>query len=122
MKKLFLFAFLCFFAGASRAQQEQKAIFYIVSFPNAVHHEAQIVMTIPQAPSGNFRVLMSRSSAGRYATHEFGKNIYNITATDVSGKALPLTQIEGDVYEIAGTHPDNIKISYTLFGNWTDGT
>ena len=64
---------------------------------------------------------MSRSSAGRYATHEFGKNIYNVKATDVDGKELPLTQIEGDVYEV-GDHPVTVKISYTLFGNWTDGT
>ncbi|GGB29081.1 hypothetical protein GCM10011500_51770 [Mucilaginibacter rubeus] len=104
------------------AQQEpQKAIYYSISFPNAAHHEAEISMTIPQAPSGAFRVRMSRSSAGRYATHEFGKNIYNVKATDVEGKELPLTQIEGDVYEV-GEHPAAVKVSYTLFGNWTDGT
>jgi predicted metalloprotease with PDZ domain len=104
------------------AQQEpQKAIYYSISFPNAAHHEAEISMTVPQAPSGAFRVRMSRSSAGRYATHEFGKNIYNIKATDVDGKELPLTQIEGDVYEV-GEHPATVKVSYTLFGNWTDGT
>ena len=64
---------------------------------------------------------MSRSSAGRYATHEFGKNIYNIKATDVDGNELKLTQIEGDVYELA-EHPETVKISYTLFANLTDGT
>jgi predicted metalloprotease with PDZ domain len=59
--------------------------------------------------------------AGRYATHEFGKNIYNVKATDLSGKELSIKQVEGDVYEVAkqGTV---VKISYTLFGNHTDGT
>ncbi|QTE36069.1 PDZ domain-containing protein [Mucilaginibacter gossypii] len=122
MKKLLLFTAASVLACSVMAQQEpQKAIYYSISFPNAAHHEAEISMTIPQAPSGAFRVRMSRSSAGRYATHEFGKNIYNVKATDVEGKELPLTQIEGDVYEV-GEHPAAVKVSYTLFGNWTDGT
>lgn len=122
MKKLLLFTAASVLACSAMAQQEpQKAIYYSISFPNAAHHEAEISMTIPQAPSGAFRVRMSRSSAGRYATHEFGKNIYNVKATDVEGKELPLTQIEGDVYEV-GEHPAAVKVSYTLFGNWTDGT
>lgn len=122
MKKLLLFTAASVLAYSAMAQQEpQKAIYYSISFPNAAHHEAEISMTIPQAPSGAFRVRMSRSSAGRYATHEFGKNIYNVKATDVDGKELPLAQIEGDVYEV-GEHPAAVKVSYTLFGNWTDGT
>jgi predicted metalloprotease with PDZ domain len=122
MKKIFLLAAVCFFAATALAQDAPKAIFYTVSFPNAVHHEAEIVMTIPQSPASEFRVRMSRSSAGRYATHEFGKNIYNVTATDVSGARIALKQIEGDVFEIAADHPATVIINYTLFGNWTDGT
>jgi predicted metalloprotease with PDZ domain len=121
MKKIFLLAVTVFLAFETFAQDEKKAIYYSVSFPNAIHHEAEIVITIPQAPAREFRVRMSRSSAGRYATHEFGKNIYNVAATDVSGNLLPLKQIEGDVYEV-GDHPETVKISYTLFANWTDGT
>jgi predicted metalloprotease with PDZ domain len=121
MKKLLLLAGICFITSASIAQQPVRPIFYSVSFPNAVHHEAEIVMFVPQAPDGNFKVRMSRSSAGRYATHEFGKNVYNVTATDAKGKVLPIKQIEGDVYEV-GSHPETVKISYTLFANLTDGT
>jgi len=122
MKKIFLLVVTAFISTASIAQDVQKAIFYAVSFPNAAHHEAEIVMTIPQAPSRDFRIRMSRSSAGRYATHEFGKNIYNVTATDVSGTPIPLKQIEGDVYQVGEEHPETVVIRYTLFGNWTDGT
>jgi predicted metalloprotease with PDZ domain len=121
MKKIFTLALILFLASSIFAQDAKKAIFYSVSFPNAVHHEAEIVMTIPQAPSREFRVRMSRSSAGRYATHEFGKNVYNVKATDVNGNPVPVKQIEGDVYEV-GDHPETVKISYTLFANWTDGT
>ena len=90
MKKLLLFTAASVLVCSAMAQQEpQKAIYYSISFPNAAHHEAEISMTIPQAPAGEFKVRMSRSSAGRYATHEFGKNIYNVKATDVDGKELP---------------------------------
>ncbi len=123
MKKFYLLAVALLVAAASFAQQDdkQKAIFYSVSFPNAAHHEAEIVITIPQAPTGKILVRMSRSSAGRYATHEFGKNIYNVKAFNVDGSSVDIKQIEGDVYEI-DDHTETVKVSYTLFGNWTDGT
>ncbi len=121
MKNLYLTAIISLFACAVMAQPAPKSIFYTVSFPNAVHHEAEIVMTLPDAPAGAIKVRMSRSSAGRYATHEFGKNIYNVKAFNVDGSPLTLKQLEGDVYEITD-HQDVIKVSYTLFGNRTDGT
>ncbi|MBS1523664.1 MAG: M61 family metallopeptidase [Bacteroidetes bacterium] len=122
MKKFYLLAAALLFAAASFAQDDtkQKPLFYSISFPNAAHHEAEIVLTIPDA-SGTVRVRMSRSSAGRYATHEFGKNIYNVKATDVDGNAIELKQVEGDVFEFLA-HKEAVKISYTLFANWTDGT
>ena len=121
MKKIYLLILTALLTSVVFAQEAQKAIFYTVSFPNAVHHEAEITMTIPDAPDRAFRVCMSRSSAGRYATHEFGKNIYNLRAVDVTGKVNTIKQIEGDVFEI-GEHAKTVIISYTLFGNWTDGT
>ncbi len=111
-----VFALNCF------AQTPDKSLFYTLSFPNAAHHEAEVLFTIPQAPGGEFKVRMSRSSAGRYATHEFGKNVYNVKATDVDGNPIPLTQVEGDVWLVDANHPATVKISYTLFANYTDGT
>src|SRR5882757_4762626 len=101
MKKFYLLTAALLLSVASFAQDDkQKPVFYSVSFPNAVHHEAEIVLTLPQAPSGAIRLRMSRSSAGRYATHEFGKNIYNLKAFNVDGSSLELKQLEGDLYEI----------------------
>lgn len=120
MKKLLTLAAATLMAASAFAQK-QKPIHYTISFPNAVHHEAEILLTIPQAPGGPFKVRMSRSSAGRYATHEFGKNIYNLKVTNGENTPVEVKQLEGDVYEIQGG-AETIKISYTLFGNWTDGT
>ncbi|HEY0246334.1 MAG TPA: M61 family peptidase, partial [Mucilaginibacter sp.] len=120
MKNLYLTTLISLFCCAAMAQ-EGKPIYYAISFPNAVHHEAEVVMTIPQITTGPIKLRMSRSSAGRYATHEFGKNIYNVKAYNVDGSALTINQVEGDIYEIP-THKEIVKVSYTLFGNWTDGT
>lgn len=118
MRKIVLAIGLMALGTAVNAQQE---ISYEISFPNAIHHEAQVSMTIPNVPAGPLKVRMSRSSPGRYATHEFGKNVYNLKAFDGNGKALALNQPEGDVYEIP-THGPTVKVTYTLFGNWIDGT
>lgn len=99
----------------------QSDIKYTISFPNAAHHEAEISMQIGNLSNKALRVRMSRSSAGRYATHEFGKNVYNVKAFNEAGKQLTIKQVEGDIYEIAAGNAA-VKITYTLFANWTDGT
>ncbi|MBC7920132.1 MAG: M61 family metallopeptidase [Ferruginibacter sp.] len=94
---------------------------YEVSFPNAAHHEAEIVATFSQLPPAPLRVRMSRSSPGRYATHEFAKNIYRVKATDGGGAPLALVRADPDTWEIP-VHGETVKVAYTLFGNLTDGT
>jgi predicted metalloprotease with PDZ domain len=101
--------------------QAQQAIEYTVSLNNALHHEAQISMFIPEAPSGKFQIKMAQSSPGRYAKHEFGKNIYDIRAFNADGSEIKVKQTEGNVYEIT-EHQGKVKFTYTLFGNHIDGT
>ncbi|AKD55306.1 M61 family metallopeptidase [Spirosoma radiotolerans] len=98
-----------------------QTIRYDVSFPNAIHHEAQISLTVSQLPKQTAIFRMSRSSPGRYATHEFGKNVYNVRAYDEQNQPLSLVRTEGDVYTVP-THKGTIRLSYTLFGNYPDGT
>ena len=96
-------------------------ISYIVSFPNLAHHEAQIELIVSDIPTRTAVFRMSRSSPGRYATHEFGKNIYDVSATDEAGKPLTVNRIDGDVYEVP--HPGGyVRLKYTLYGNYADGT
>lgn len=96
-------------------------ITYKVSFPNAVHHEAVISVTASgiQTKPAVFR--MSRSSPGRYATHEFGKNVYDVKAADKNGNAITINRIDGDIYEVP-THTGTVTVTYTLFANYADGT
>lgn len=117
MKKLFLSAVLLVWVITLGAQK----VSYLVTFPNAVHHEAQINLTVAGIPLTTAQFRMSRSSPGRYATHEFGKNVYDVKATDADGKTLSVVRVDGDIYEVP-THKGTVTISYTLYGNYADGT
>ena len=120
MKKTLLAIGLFIASFSVHAQQE---ISYELSFQNAIHHEAEITMYIPNVPEGTLKVRMSRSSPGRYATHEFGKNVYNFKAFDSKGTKMIIHQPAGDEYLIRSvTAGSTVKITYTLFGNWVDGT
>jgi predicted metalloprotease with PDZ domain len=98
-----------------------QTIRYEVSFPNAIHHEAEISVTVTQLPKQPATFRMSRSSPGRYATHEFGKNVYNVRAYDEQNKPLAVTRTEGDVYMVP-SHKGTVKMTYTVYGNYPDGT
>jgi len=94
---------------------------YRMSFPNAIHHEAVIELTVSNIPLKPAIFRMSRSSPGRYATHEFGKNVYDVSATDKNGKPISINRIDGDVYEVP-KHDGTVTVKYTLYGNYSDGT
>lgn len=117
MRRTFaLLTLLCFFRMASGQR-----ISYIVGFPNIVHHEARIELIASDIPGNHAIFRMSRSSPGRYATHEFGKNVYDVQAFDAQGKPLTINRIDGDVYDVP-RHGGFIKLQYTLYGNYADGT
>ncbi len=117
MKKLLIFTVTFVSISCLYAQK----ISYKVSFPNAIHHEAHIELTANGIPLKPAVFKMSRSSPGRYATHEFGKNVYDVSAVDANGKKISVNRIDGDVYEVP-QHNGNITIAYTLYGNYADGT
>jgi predicted metalloprotease with PDZ domain len=64
---------------------------------------------------------MPRSSPGRYAIHEFAKNVYEVEAYDSKGKRLELYRPNPYQWDVAG-HDGEVTISYTLFANRADGT
>lgn len=97
------------------------AITYEISFPNAVHHEAEVKATFTDLPAGVFHARMARSSTGRYAVHEYAKNVYSVKAVDSKGRALSVTRPDPYAWDVAG-HDGTVTISYTLFADRADGT
>ncbi|MFS4468801.1 M61 family metallopeptidase [Maribacter sp. 2210JD10-5] len=94
---------------------------YKISFPNAVHHETKISIKFPNITSDTLAVRMSRTSPGRYALHEFAKNVYSFEATNSKGEALKVMRPDPYQWVISG-HDGQVNISYTLFANRADGT
>jgi len=94
---------------------------YNVSFENPIHHEAFININFPNLRNNNLTVMMSRSSPGRYALHEFAKNVYNLKATNSKGEILKVDRPDPYSWEIKG-HDGTVNLSYTLFANRADGT
>jgi len=117
MKKLLLLSLCLSSLSAVLAQK----ISYIVSFPNIVHHEAKIAVIATDIPAKSAIFRMSRSSPGRYATHEFGKNVYDVKAFDRTGKPLTVNRTDGDVYEVP-RQDGYVRAEYTLYANYPDGT
>tara|TARA_R110001632_G_scaffold172247_4_gene291507 strand:+ start:1394 stop:2650 length:1257 start_codon:yes stop_codon:yes gene_type:complete len=94
---------------------------YTISFENAAHHEAEIKATFPNIKTKTVTARMSRTSPGRYALHEFAKNVYAFKATNSKGEKLTVHRPDPYSWEITG-HDGTVHISYTLFANRGDGT
>ena len=96
-------------------------IVYEVSFPNVVHHEAEIAVTFTALPPRPLELRMSRSSPGRYALHEFAKNVYALTAVDGEGNSLDVRRPNPYQWDVPG-HDGTVRVTYTLFADRADGT
>ncbi len=99
----------------------QAPIRYEVAFPNAVHHEAQVRATFSEVKQPVLEVVMSRSSPGRYAIHEFAKNVYGVRVTDGEGHVLNVDRSDPYSWKVSG-HKGTVVVEYTLFGDRVDGT
>ncbi len=105
-------------AGTSAAQQPVE---YHVSFPAPAHHWAQVQVTFGDLPAGTLQARMSRSSPGRYAVHEFAKNVYDVHAFDGKGRELTATRPNPYQWDIAG-HDGTVRMVYKIYGDRVDGT
>ena len=99
----------------------QAPIRYEISFENRAHHEAEIRVTFPDIGPGPLQVRMSRTSPGRYALHEFAKNVYSVRAAGVDGRAVTIVRPDPHQWNVIG-HGGEVTLTYTLYADWADGT
>jgi predicted metalloprotease with PDZ domain len=122
------------FAGAARAAcavlfvlvlsavaSAQEPVVYRVTFPAPEHHYAEIEVTFSGVPSGPLETRMSRSSPGRYAIHEFAKNVFEFRAYDGTGAELVPTRPNPYQWDVP-SHDGTVRIVYKIFGRTVDGT
>ena len=117
MEKLFAFVLLIF----PITLLAQSPVEYDVSFNNAVHHEARISVTWRDIGDAPLQMRMSRSSPGRYAIHEFAKNVYQVWVVDGQGKPLTFTRPSPYQWDVAG-HDGTVTVTYTLYADRAGGT
>ena len=107
---------------ASAAAPAGAPVRYTIAFPNAVHHEARVTATFAGLPAGPLRVRMARSSPGRYAEHDFIKNVYYAAAADGTGRPLPIARPDAYGWDVTPGPDGQVVFSYTLYGDRSDGT
>ncbi|GAA4295064.1 M61 family metallopeptidase [Aestuariibaculum suncheonense] len=114
-----LFVFLFVFSSLSITAQVAST--YTISFENAAHHEAVVEADFTNLKEKTVEFRMSRTSPGRYALHEFMKNIYDVKVTDGKGNALKTSRPDPYSWTVS-EHDGTIKVKYILFANRGGGT
>ena len=99
----------------------QSPVTYRLSFPEPEHRWMQVELTLADLPATPLELHMSRASPGRYALHEFAKNVFDVRIADAAGAALRVTHTTPHQWVVA-EHPSNVRVSYRVFGDRTDGT
>jgi predicted metalloprotease with PDZ domain len=114
MKLLFLLLF-------TTSIFSQNKIEYFVSFPKKEHRHIDVKIKADNLKEKVIEFRFSRSSPGRYAIHEFAKNVFNVRFTDDSGKELNFNRVNSDQWNVEG-HNGSVTAEYTLFADRADGT
>jgi len=78
-------------------------------------------VTFAGVPAGPLELRMSRSSPGRYALHEFAKNVFDVRVTDAAGQALTVSRPNPHQWNVTG-HSGTVRVTYRVFGDRVDGT
>ena len=103
------------------AVQAQSVHRYAISFDQAMQHQARISVEFPNIDEQPLQVRMSRTSPGRYAIHNFAKNVYDVQAYDEQGNQLQIIRPNPQQWNVIG-HDGFVRFEYTLFANRGDGT
>lgn len=94
---------------------------YRLSFPAPEHHRVQVDAVFRSLPEPPLQLVMSSASPGRYARHDFAKNLVELTAADEKGEPLPVERTGPSTWTVA-THRGTVRVRYRLFGDRVDGT
>lgn len=118
MRPIFVTLVCLLFCGSAFAQSP---IVYTLDLGNIHHHELGVEITFPALPPQPLVLRMPTASPGRYAEHNFAKNVYDVTATDAAGNAISVQRSGLNEWAIAD-HGGTATVRYTLYANRADGT
>ena len=81
----------------------------------------QVEVTFTEVPPGTLEVMMSRTSPGRYAIHEFARNVYDVQIDDGAGVALGVERPNPSQWNVPA-HRGTVRVRYKAFGDLLNGT
>jgi predicted metalloprotease with PDZ domain len=117
-----LMCLLSVLGGSATAQTPAAStVSYRATFPEPEHHWLEVEATFRDLGDAPLRARMSRSSPGRYAVHEFSKNVFSFQAFDSTGRRLTATRPDVDEWRVSG-HDGTVRVVYRIFGDHADGT
>jgi predicted metalloprotease with PDZ domain len=99
----------------------QAPVSYRLTFPAPEHRWMQVEATFADLPRGTLQLRMSRSSPGRYALHEFAKNVFDVRVTDGAGRRLDVARPNPHQWDVP-VHDGTVRVAYKVFGDRVDGT
>ena len=117
--RLVLLALLAWSTGETAFAQAPIA--YRLSFPEREHRVMNVEVTFSDLPAGPLQLRMSRASPGRYALHDFAKNVFDVQVSSPDGAPLQVTRPNPHAWDISD-HGPVVRVRYRIFGDWIDGT
>lgn len=104
--------------GAFNANAE---VHYQLDLSQVTQQQAEITMRLSHSAKGPLTIAMASSSPGRYARHDFAKNIFDLRAFDSTDKPLQLTRTSATTWQLESDTKEVI-VKYRLFADHADGT
>ena len=109
---------LLVFAAVGRAEAP---VDYRLSFPDYVRHWMDVEIVFADVAADPLEIHMPRTSPGRYALHEFVKNVFDVQIRDRANRPLAAEQPALHVWRVKG-HGGTVRVRYRVFGDRVDGT
>jgi predicted metalloprotease with PDZ domain len=94
---------------------------YRFSFPEPSERWMQVEATFADLGAAPLQLRISRSSPGRYAIHDFARNVYDVHAYNTDGRELQLERPDGTGWNVPA-HADRVTLKYKVYGDRVDGT
>ena len=94
---------------------------YELRFPEPEHRWMEVAVTVTGLPPEPLSMRMSTASPGRYARHDFAKNVFEVRAFDGAGSVLDPVRSAMARWDVAG-HDGTVRFTYRVYGDRVDGT
>src|SRR5438094_7610556 len=116
---LIAIVFVC--AAASTSFHAAAPVRYRFAFPEPQQRWMQVEASVTELGAGPLELRMSRSSPGRYALHDFAKNVYDVHAFTGDGRELPAARPDPSGWNVSD-HGGRVTVKYKIYGDRVDGT